>query len=158
MDIQTLLPLLQKFLPLLNGMQMQEPTFTQSQMTTTQNQMTAKQNQNAYNQNINETASLYPNSYIDSPAVTPTQRQSFSQNIDRPTTSNPTPNQDAKTGNMLSQITSLLSSGGGSNSLMSLLGKSNGGDMLSILSSMLGNKKNNSQICELKCVSDYTFD
>ena len=151
MDIQTLLPLLQKFLPMINGMQSQEPQ-------PPQNQMAATQSQNAYNQNISETASLYPNSYIDSPAAAPTQSQPSLQNTGYPTSVNPTPNQGAQTGNMLSQITSLLSSGGGANGLMNLLGKSNSGDMLSVLSSMMGGKKNNSQICELKCVNDYTFD
>lgn len=150
MDIQTLLPLLQKFLPMLNGMQLQEPQLSQ-------NQMAATQSQNTYSQNINETASLYPNSYIDSPAATPTQNQPLPQNTGYQISANPT-NQGAQTGNMLSQITSLLSSGGGANGLMNLLGKSNGGDMLSVLSSMMGSKKNNSQICELKCVNDYTFD
>lgn len=150
MDIQTLLPLLQKFLPMLNGMQSQEPQLSQ-------NQMAATQSQNTYSQNISETASLYPNSYIDSPADTPTQNQPLPQNTGYQISTNPT-NQGAQTGNMLSQITSLLSSGGGANGLMNLLGKSNGGDMLSVLSSMMCSKKNNSQICELKCVNDYTFD
>lgn len=150
MDIQTLLPLLQKFLPILNGMQSQEPQ-------PYQNQMAATQSQNTYSQNISETASLYPNSYIDSPAATPTQNQPSPQNTGYQISANPT-NQGAQTGNMLSQITSLLSSGGGANGLINLLGKSNGGDMLSVLSSMMCSKKNNSQICELKCVNDYTFD
>lgn len=151
MDIQTLLPLLQKFLPMLNGMQSQEPPLSQ-------NQIAATQSQNAYSQNISETASLYPNSYIDSPAAAPPQSQPSFQNTNYPTSANSTFNQGAQTGNMLSQITSLLSSSGGANGLMNLLSKSNGGDMLSVLSSLTSGKKNNSQICELKCVNDYTFD